>query len=57
MQRQNITTRFSRDILDDFIFKGKFISTKIAFREEKKRSVFDFNPVQITKIFKKYLLC
>ena len=49
---KNITTRFSREILDDFIFKGKFTSTKIAFREDKKRSIFDFDPVQIAKIFK-----
>ena len=33
---KNITTKFSKEILDDFIFNGKFTTNKIDFREERK---------------------
>lgn len=47
---KNITTRFSREILDDFIFKGHFKSTKIGFKEERKQHIYNFNSVEITSI-------
>lgn len=47
---KNITTYFSKEILDDFLFKGKFKPTKIHFTEERKRKIDYFDPIEISQI-------
>ena len=47
---KNITTKFSKEILDDFIFNGKFTTNKIDFREERKKFIYNFDPVEINNI-------
>lgn len=49
---KDIKTNFSKEILDDFIFNGKFTNVKIDFRETRKKQSFKFNPVDISKILK-----
>lgn len=49
---KDIKTNFSKEILDDFIFNGKFSNIKIDFRETRKKQSFSFKPVEISKILK-----
>ena len=47
---KNISTNFSKEILDKFFFEGKFKSTKIDFRETKKQRIHSFEPLKINSI-------
>lgn len=47
---KNIYTNFSKEILDDFIFKGKFTTTKIHFYESKKQIKLSVTPIEINNI-------
>lgn len=49
-KKQTISTNFSRSVLDDYLFKGKLTSTKIAFESDRKQTHYDFTPIQITNI-------
>lgn len=49
-RRKTISTNFSKSILDDFLFKGKLTSTKIAFESDRKQMQYDFTPIQISNI-------
>lgn len=49
---KTIATNFSKEILDKFVFEGKFKSTKIDFREHRKQIQFSFTPIKINNILK-----
>lgn len=49
---KSIATNFSKEILDKFVFEGKFKSAKIDFREHKKQINFSFTPIKINNILK-----
>ena len=42
----------SKKILDDFLFKGKFTSTKLDFREANKQNKYTVTPITINTILK-----
>lgn len=47
---KQISTKFSKEILDNFVFNGKFTSTKIDFQETRKQQKYAFDPIEITEI-------
>jgi len=49
---KNISTNFSKEILDDFVFKGKFKTTKLEFSENNKQKKCTLEPFKINKILK-----
>lgn len=49
-QTKDISTNFSRNILDDYLFRGKLKSTKIGFQFETKRNKYNFTPIKIFNI-------
>ena len=49
---KTIATNFSKEILDDFLFNGKFTSTKIDFKERSKQNNYSATPITINTILK-----
>ena len=54
---KNIATNFSKEVLDDFLFKGKFKTTKIDFSAQNKQKNYVFLSVCVfISIFRAFLV-
>jgi len=49
---KSIATNFSKEVLDKFVFEGKFKSAKIDFRDQRKQNDYSFTPIKINNILK-----